>query len=191
MRKRDWAALGASAVLVAGALTFREIHGQMFAPTAETPSPSWTPAPPDQGAVRTPDGHLVRLPDGRVMKTAHEGRLEGEHEARADLAAGMLGWRTVGGWGYPSRPVQWSVVTETDVLERDYGVVIKATTAGSGCIAPPDEPYLDARRDAYNAIMKPRIEEKFGKNVFAVARERAKKETADNKAEYQVEHAAQ
>jgi hypothetical protein len=114
-------------------------------------------------------------PDVR-LKTEEEGRVEGEKSARADIARGVIGWRTLGGWGLPG-PHADKYVDMTDVLERDFAIKVHRTTAGSGCFPPPDEQYLRARTTSYNVLMKPLIVAKHGDKVFELAEQRAKAET--------------
>lgn len=109
-------------------------------------------------------------------KTPFEGTVEGKVEAVLDVGAGRLGWRTIGGWGLRSYTADYEAAVERHVLDRDYGIKVKHTSAGHGCTPPGHEGYLRARSEAYNAIMKPRIEAKHGYNVFADAEARAQHE---------------
>jgi hypothetical protein len=112
------------------------------------------------------------------IKTAAHGYVEGTATAVLDLGTGKLGWRSLSGWGYP---VGHQVVTNADVLERDFGVRALRTNAGSGCSPPPDETYLRARTDAYNLLMKPAIERRHGGHVFPIVQARSKRETERNR----------
>lgn len=115
-----------------------------------------------------------------VGKTADDGALQGEAEARADLAAGVLGWKESGGYGYPM-PRAFEAVGMADILARDFGVRVTRTSHG-GCMVPPDAEYESERFSAYNAVMKPAILAKHGADVFDLADARAKAEN-DRRAE--------
>jgi hypothetical protein len=99
------------------------------------------------------------------------GRADGKREAKADLAQGILGWRTYGGFGYRS-PESYEQVAMVDILADDFGVTIKAV-GGAGCIVPPDASYQRARESAYNAVMLPALKKRHGNDVMDVAQKRA------------------
>ena len=114
-------------------------------------------------------------------KTADEGTADGRTAAEADVAAGQLGWRTFGGWGYPA-PGGVDRVTLAEVLERDFQVRVHHHEGGRGCIPPMDEVYQRARMDAYNAAMTTAIEARHGRGVLDIARQRADQETSAREA---------
>jgi hypothetical protein len=153
-------------------------------PPLSAETPVWSPEPPELVSPN-PAGPSPSPPAKRIP-TGEEGQKEGEALATADLAQNRLAWRTLGGWGYPVRH-HYEIVEMEDVLHRDFGVEILATSAGHGCFPPVDEQFLRARMDAYNAKLKPAIERKHGASVFAIARARAAAETEKNKAAYERE----
>jgi hypothetical protein len=123
----------------------------------------------------------VRRP---AIKTEAEGRADGEREAKEDLAKGVLGWRTFGGWGYPAR-LGYDQVDMSEVLADDFDVTLKRVHAGGGCIVPRDHDYQAARRDAYNELMTPALKQRHGTDVLTVAEKRANERTRSNKQRFE------
>ncbi len=99
---------------------------------------------------------------------------QGEFAARADLAAGVLGWKESGGYGLPA-PRTFDEVSMGDILAQDFGVRLTRTPHG-GCMAPSGADDESQSFSAYNAVMKPAIIAKHGPDVFEVAMTRAKAE---------------
>lgn len=169
-----WAigALSAAALLLLVAmLVVRHVQENRVLASEPEPEPQPRAAPPRPTAS---SGSTT------VGKTADDGALQGEVEARADLAAGVLGWKESGGYGYPA-PRAFEAVGVGDILARDFGVRL-TRTEHAGCMVPPDAEYESERFEAYNAVMKPAIMAKHGADVFDVADARAKAEN-DRRAE--------
>lgn len=88
-------------------------------------------------------------------------RVAAEEEARADIAAGKYRVLT---YGLPSL----ESFREHDLLEERHGIVVQPI---AGCIIDDE---IAMRAKAYNAISRPAIERKFGKQVFEIARRDAR-----------------
>jgi len=136
-------------------------------------------------------GHIVFGP-GPMPETAPthgqrehaRGLAEGEREAKADLAAGVLGWRIGGGYGL-RMPEAYETSSMPDILSEDYGVIMKGEEGGGGCMLPRDLVYRGARLAAYNEVMQTALEKRYGKDVI----ERARKRAEDINAERRRKHA--
>ena len=171
--------LGTGVIVELGSRYLRSQPSSLLAPEPRHVPANDVPLPP-------PDTTGVALATATApprVPTEDEGRAEGEASARAELAAGNLIWRELGGWGYPLR-VPYTRVSMSQVLERDFRVDVQRTPH-VGCIVPRDAKYQTAFTKAFNAVMKPAIERAHGRNVFAIAKERAERETAANKAKHE------
>ena len=87
-------------------------------------------------------------------------RVAAEQEARADIAAGKYRVLT---YGLPSL----ESFRAHDLLEERHGIVVEPI---AGCIIDEE---IAVRAKAYNAVSRPAIERKFGKDVFERARREA------------------
>jgi hypothetical protein len=128
---------------------------------------------------------LCGLGAAGLVDTPLAGKVEGTAEAIVHSAIGRLGWRTVGGWGLRPLLADYVKLDEANILKRDYGVLVDHTHVGGGCNPPPELDYFLARQQAYNALMKRRIEARHGPDVFTLAEKRAAAETAANQATFE------
>lgn len=80
--------------------------------------------------------------------------VEGQQEARRDIAAGKLILRAYGLMGPSAYP---------KILQEKYGIRLERV---AGCVVDAN---MVAKTGAYNAVMKAEIEKRFGRGVLEAA----------------------